>query len=132
MNKAKILVVDHEKEFLLLMQERLRAEGYDVATAQDGEEGLKVAKQYRPNLVICDIRMPKKDGYEFLRELRETVDKSLPVIIASVIDEFDKIKEAYKDDADFYITKPVELEKLSKNIRTILSLQKLRRKDAES
>jgi len=116
----------------LLMQERLRAEGYDVATAQDGEEGLKVAKQYRPNLVICDIRMPKKDGYEFLRELRETVDKSLPVIIASVIDEFDKIKEAYKDDADFYITKPVELEKLSKNIRTILSLQKLRRKDAES
>jgi len=124
MAREKILVIDDEKEFLDLVRRRLEAEGYDVMTASNGIEGLDMVRGDRPDLVICDIRMPLKDGFEVLREIREGVDKRLPIIIVSVIDDFDKITKVYEDEADFFASKPVELITLSKNIRTLLNLSK--------
>jgi len=124
MEKSKILVIDDEKGFLDLARTRLNAEGYNVITASNGTEGIEKAKSQRPDLVICDIRMPKKDGYEVLKEIRQSIDKNLPIIIISVIDDFEKIEEAYDDEADFYVSKPVEFITLSKNIRTLLNLKK--------
>ncbi|UCD55093.1 MAG: response regulator [Candidatus Omnitrophota bacterium] len=124
MAKSKILVIDDEKEFLHLIKEKLELEGYEVITASDGEEGLISAQVCEPDLVICDIKMPKKDGFEVLKELKQHANFRAPFIMLTVVDDFDKIKEAYEYAADFYITKPVELYKLSKNIKILLNLSK--------
>ncbi|MBL7068351.1 MAG: response regulator [Candidatus Omnitrophica bacterium] len=127
MAKEKILVIDDEKEFLSLLESRLGAEGYEVITASNGIEGLERVREQKPDLVVCDIGMPLKDGFEVLKEIREGVDKRLPVIIASVVDDFDKITKVYEDEADFFVSKPVEIITLSKNIRTLLNLCKGKR-----
>ncbi len=127
MANEKILVIDDEKEFLDLMKNRLMQEGYSIVTAQEGNEGIERAKKENPDLVICDIKMPGKSGYAVLKEIRKNVDKFLPVIIVSVLSAYDNIKEAYDDEADFYISKPVEMVALSRNIRTILNLSRNKR-----
>ncbi len=127
MAKEKILVIDDEKEFLDILKIRLNMEGYYVITAPNGMEGIRRVKEDKPDLVICDIKMPIKDGYEVLREIRKDVSKHLPVIMSSVIDDFNNIDKAYEDEANFYASKPVEIETLSRNIRTLLNLYKPKR-----
>jgi len=129
MDKTKILVIDDEQAFLDLLQEQLGLEGYGVITARDGEEGLQRARSENPDLVICDLKMPRKNGYEVLKEIRKGSCRYIPVIIVTVIDDYQNVKEAYKDEADFYISKPVKLAELSRHIRTLLSLQRLEKLD---
>jgi CheY-like chemotaxis protein len=124
MDKAKILVIDDEKDLLSLLKEQLELMGYSVVTAKDGEEGLISAQVSHPDLVICDINMPKKDGFEVLRQLKKDPDFQAPFIMLTVEKDFDKIREAYQDKADFYVTKPINLQKLLKNIRTLLNLKR--------
>ena len=63
MSKTKILLIDDEVDFLCIVKEKLELEGYEVITAKDGEEGLNKAQSLRPDLIICDIMMPKKNGF---------------------------------------------------------------------
>ena len=63
MAKIKILLIDDEEDFVLLMTKKLESEGYDVISAYNGEEGIARAKADKPNLVICDLKMPAKDGF---------------------------------------------------------------------
>lgn len=127
MAKEKILVIDDEKDFLDVMEKRLNVEGYHVLTALNGIEGLKMAKEKRPDLIICDIKMPIKDGFEVLREIRKNISAKLPIIIASAMDDHDKISRAYDGEANFYASKPIEMATLTRNIRTLLNLYKSRR-----
>jgi DNA-binding response OmpR family regulator len=122
--RQKILIIDDEKDFISMLEEMLVKGGYEVITAFDGEEGLEKVKAQRPDLVICDIKMPKKDGYEVLKGIRQKVDKNLPVIILSAIEDFKNVQEAYSCEADFYISKPVEFVPLLKNVRALLSMRK--------
>jgi DNA-binding response OmpR family regulator len=125
----KVLVIDDEKDFLELIGSALRSRGgYEVHTALDGEEGLAKARSEKPDLVICDIRMPKMSGYDVLKGIREEVDKNMPVIILSAIEDFKNVQKAYEGEADFYISKPVEIALLIKNVRTLISLSKSKRK----
>lgn len=126
MGKAKILVIDDEKEILALLKEQLEFRNYEVITSTDGDDGLRKARELRPNLVICDINMPKKDGFIVLRELRETQMEHVPFIMLTVLDGFHYAKKSYDYQADFYVAKPVEIGKLVKNIRILLSLSKER------
>ena len=128
MDKTKILVIDDEKELLDLLKEKLELEGYEVVTAGNGEEGLISAQVCEPDLIICDIKMPKKDGFEVLKELKQRANFRAPFIMLTVVDDYDKIKKAYEEEADFYITKPVELYKLSKNIKILLNLAQSKKK----
>ena len=127
MYRNKILIIDDEQDFLDLVSERLKLEGYDVITAFDGENGLQKAKTWHPDLIICDVKMPKKDGFEVLKNLRQETNIRVPFIMLTVVDDFEKIKEAYDEEADFYVTKPVELASLSKNIQILLNLSKTRK-----
>jgi len=70
--KEKILVIDDEQELLDLLKMSLELEDYEVVTALDGDEGLIKFKEHSPDLIICDIIMPKKDGYEVLKEIKES------------------------------------------------------------
>ena len=127
MYRNKILIIDDEQDFLDLVGERLKLEGYDVITALDGENGLQEAKIWHPDLIICDVKMPKKDGFEVLENLRHETNIRVPFVMLTVVDDFEKIKKAYDEKADVYVTKPVELASLSKNIRLLLNLSQTRK-----
>jgi len=124
MEKLRILVIDDEKDFLELIKEQLELANYEVLTADNGEDGFTKAISEKPDLVICDINMPKKNGYEVLKELKRRPDFRSPFIMLTILEDFDKIKEAYEDQADFYVTKPVKIENLLKNIRILLTISK--------
>jgi len=124
MSREKILIIDDEKDFRDSVRQMLESEDYEVAAAADGEEGLTKTKDFKPDLVICDVKMPKKDGFEVLKRVREDLKISSPFIMLTALDDFKKVKEAYEDKADFYLTKPVDPFMLLKNIRTLLNLYK--------
>jgi len=124
----KILIIEDEKETVNMLKGFLEARGYMVVAAFDGEEGLKKFDSEKPDLVITDIRMPKKDGYQFLKELRPG-RRWVPVIIVSGLNDLENILKSYDFEADFYITKPINLEDMLKAIKILLSLSPLRKTD---
>ncbi len=84
MGKHKILIVDDEPDFALLFKKRLEANGYEVISATNGNEGLDKIKTERPDLILLDILMPGKDGYTMLQEMKgdESISKT-PVIVVT-------------------------------------------------
>lgn len=123
----RILIIDDEKEIAETLSEFFTARGYAVSTAGDGEEGVKRFDSDDPDIVMCDIRMPKKDGFAFLEEIRSS-RKWVPVIIVSAISEPANIMKGYAFEADYYITKPINLEEALKALQIMLSLAPLRKK----
>ena len=117
----KILVIDDETELLKAISICLKASGYEVITAQDGQEGLEKAKASNPDLIILDVLMPKMDGYEVCRLLKfDEQYKSIPVIMLTAkVQDIDKAM-GKKVGADDYITKPFEthdlIDKIKKNL----------------
>lgn len=83
MTKKKILIVEDEKVLLDVLRTKLTKEGFDVHTAENGEEGVRQARVVKPDLILLDIVMPRLDGYEVLEELRRQSPKIPPVIIIS-------------------------------------------------
>jgi DNA-binding response OmpR family regulator len=124
---TKILIIDDEPDAVDMMRDFLAARGYTIVAAYDGEEGLKKFDSEKPDLVICDIRMPKKDGFQFLQELRAS-RKWVPVIIITALTEPVNILKGYDFEADYYITKPINLEDVLKAVQLMLSLIPLRKK----
>jgi signal transduction histidine kinase/DNA-binding response OmpR family regulator/ligand-binding sensor domain-containing protein len=116
-----ILIVDDEQETADMLT-RYLAKNYRILTAYDGEKGLDIAASQFPDLIICDIMMPKMNGYEFLSHIK--ADKKLehiPIIMfsAKILDD-DKIK-AFNYGADAYLTKPISLKYLKARIESLLS-----------
>jgi CheY-like chemotaxis protein len=80
----KILLIEDEEIMIELLQKKLINEGYDVSVARDGEEGLKKAREVRPDIVLSDIVMPKKGGFEVIEEIKKDPDlKNIPIIVIS-------------------------------------------------
>ena len=125
----KILIADDEADTLEVLNKHLTESGYDVITAGDGQAALKKIRENNPDIILLDVIMPKMNGFEVLKELRNNPasKKWQPVIIISVKDEFDSLRKGYNLEADFYITKPLSLEKVSKAIQTMISLLPVRR-----
>lgn len=123
----KILVVDDEPGALDMIKEFFSARDYEVLTALDGEEALDIYDSAKPEVIISDIRMPKKDGFEFLKELRSKRDW-VPVIMLSAHSEPSTVLQGYKLEADYYIAKPVNLPDLERAVKLMLSLIPIRKK----
>jgi DNA-binding response OmpR family regulator len=123
----KILIVDDEKEIVELVRAKLQREGYEVAVAYDGEEALARVKDTDPDALILDLMMPKLNGFEVLRSIRENSnDKWRPVIIVSASTELESLKKSYSMEADHYLTKPCSMDTLLRGVQTVLSLIPLR------
>ncbi|MEK6716173.1 MAG: response regulator [candidate division NC10 bacterium] len=112
---ARILVVDDEPDAVELLQEFLTAKGYDVITASDGEEALRQVKEHRPHLILLDVRMPKLNGMEVLKRVRE-IDHEVGVIMVTAVNEEETGREALKMGAFDYITKPLDLQYLERSL----------------
>jgi len=104
----KILIVDDEPDILEIITYNLQINGYDVQTAKDGDQGLIKAKEYKPDLIILDIMMPKKNGIEVCKILRSQpeYDDTLIIFLTALNDELSHVK-GLEFGADDYISKPV-------------------------
>ncbi len=119
----KLLIVDDDKDIIEILQPRLISEGYNVAVAYDGEEALVKLKEENPDAVILDLMLPKLNGFDVLKEIRQNyADKWRPVIIVSAKNDLDSLKKCYSLEADHYLTKPCTIENLLRGIETMISL----------
>jgi DNA-binding NtrC family response regulator len=107
----KLLVVDDESKMRRVLQMFFEDTGYRVAQAENGEEALQEVDASRPDLVICDMRMPRMNGTEFLRRVKQK-SPALPVIIMTAYGEVKTAVEAMKLGAENYVTKPLDMEEL--------------------
>ncbi|NNE09455.1 MAG: response regulator [Gemmatimonadetes bacterium] len=119
----KILIVDDEVYILHILDFSLGAEGYEVITAADGEEALEKARQERPDLVVLDVMMPKVDGFEACRRLKNDPEtRELPVILLTAKGREVDRKMGIEVGADDYIVKPFSPSKLIQKIESFLSV----------
>ncbi|OGT96237.1 MAG: two-component system response regulator [Geobacteraceae bacterium GWB2_52_12] len=121
MSKKKILAVDDEPNILMSIEFILDMEGYEVHTARDGDEALEVAERVRPDVILLDINMPRKDGYEVCRLLRERADMAgTKVIMLTAKGQALERKKGLEVGADEYVTKPFSADELLLAIRTCI------------
>ena len=109
----RIVVVDDEADILLLVRTALQSAGHEVATASNGQDGLDLIRELRPDLVILDIMMPDKSGLHVLREIKANdTTAAIPVIMLTGLSERAKIQEALDQGAEYYMVKPFEYNDL--------------------
>jgi len=113
----KILVVDDEESIRLLYQEELRDAGYEVVTAQNGAEALRMVKENRPDLITLDLKMANMDGTDFLQALRKMY-RDLPVIICTAYDDYRQDFRLWASDG--FITKSSDITELKAKISELL------------
>ncbi len=118
MLSKKILIVDDEKPIADIIKFNLEKEGYDISLAHDGEEALKKAFQIIPDLMLLDVMLPKKDGFQVLKELRNKLQ--IPVLMLTAKEEeVDKVL-GLELGADDYITKPFSMRELVARVKANL------------
>ena len=119
-----ILVVDDDKNIRRLIQALLEAENYTVTTAENGIEALNVFEKEHIDLAVVDIMMPKMDGYEFTKLLRDQ-NNNLPILMVSAKQEADDRHKGFKMGTDDYITKPIDEEEMLLRIKALLRRAKI-------
>ncbi len=123
MFQGKVLVVDDEVYILHILDFSLGAEGYEVITAADGEQAIEKALNDKPDLIVMDIMMPKLDGYETCRRLKEMPEtKHIPVLLLTAKGRDVDRKKGFEVGADDYNTKPFSPNKLINRVREILGI----------
>ncbi|MFB6249072.1 MAG: response regulator [Salinibacter sp.] len=122
--RPQVLVVDDEDEVRRYLKEVL-APRYEVRGAADGEAGLRAAREKRPDLVISDVVMPRRDGYELCRAIRSDERlRGLPVVLLTVQDEQDDRLEGLKEGADAYLAKPFRPEELRQRVENLIGIRR--------
>ncbi|WP_144526563.1 response regulator transcription factor [Peribacillus simplex] len=127
----KILVVDDEQSIVTLLQYNLEQAGYSVITALDGEQGLEAAVDIRPDLVVLDLMLPKMDGLEVCKQLRQQKINIPILMLTAKDDEFDKVL-GLELGADDYLTKPFSPREVVARIKAILRRSQLQANGSDS
>ncbi|MBP5661535.1 MAG: response regulator transcription factor [Clostridia bacterium] len=117
-NRTKILVIDDDEHISELVKLYLEKEGYEVATAGDGVEGVNLFRSFQPKLVVLDLMMPELDGQQVCTEIRRISDTPI-IILSAKSDLFDKVV-GLELGADDYVVKPFEPKELIARIKAVL------------
>lgn len=127
----RILVVDDEEAIRELLQYNLQKSGFEVKTASDGEQALDVAKKFLPDVVLLDIMMPKMDGVETCRRLRDNpeLQKTFIIFLTARSEEYSEVA-AFEVGADDYITKPIKPRALISRIQALFRRNHKKSSDA--
>jgi len=121
---SKILIVDDEPELVKAIEVRLRANGYQVEIAYDGEEGVKKAGEFNPDLIILDIVMPKLNGYEVCKILKSNEEtRDIPILILTASQQRELEKKCLALGAKVALMKPFETEELLLLVKQLLKSQ---------
>ncbi len=116
---SKLLLIDDDESLIGLLSDYLSNQGYAIQVAQDGMSGMREMFSSQPDLVILDVTMPKRDGWETLKRIREVSD--LPVIMLTARDEEHDILKGFSLGADDYVTKPFSFAQLAARIQAVLT-----------
>jgi two-component system alkaline phosphatase synthesis response regulator PhoP len=127
-DKKTILIVDDEPDFVSIVQNNLEKEGFNVQVAYDGVEGLEKVRQKAPDLIVLDVMMPEKDGYQVCSELKK--DKKyadIPILmLTAVADHVSSTRYSHYNgmamEADDYLPKPATAEEITKSVKSLLNL----------
>jgi DNA-binding response OmpR family regulator len=114
----RILIVDDDPNLLVILAEQLRADGFEVQTARDGDEALRRLASSWPDLLVIDMLMPRMDGLTLAREIKARAD--LPIIVLSAIDTADSKADLLDEVAEDYVTKPYHYPELRARIQRVL------------
>ncbi|MFI5258275.1 MAG: response regulator transcription factor [Candidatus Limnocylindrales bacterium] len=114
----RILLVDDDPSLLVVLAEQLRDDGYEVATARDGQEALRRLEAGWPDLILLDLMMPRIDGLAFARQIKAEAD--LPIIVLSAIDTADNKARLLDEVAEDYVVKPFHYPELRARIQRVL------------
>ena len=117
-SKQKILVVDDEASIRRILETRLKMAGYNVVTAEDGEEAVELFNKTNPDIVILDVMMPKMDGYGVTREIRRVSD--IPIIILTALGDVSERITGLELGADDYVVKPFSPKELEARVKAVL------------
>lgn len=119
--KKQILIVEDDESLAMLLTQRLESEGFEVHAVSSGATGLVYAAEYRPDLVILDLRLPDMHGYQVCKELRQIFHPwALPVLMLTGMDQpIDELR-GFAHGADAYLTKPYDPTELLKSVRLLL------------
>jgi two-component system alkaline phosphatase synthesis response regulator PhoP len=121
MNRKKILVVDDSPTAIMWQRMILEDEAYDVLTAEDGAEGVRMARESRPDLVLLDVVMPRMNGFDACRAMRaDDVTRDVPILMVTTRSEMDHVMRGFESGCNEYITKPVDRTELLTKVRSYL------------
>lgn len=121
----KILIVDDEASIRRILETRFKMLGYDTAVAGDGEEALQVYAQFKPDIIVLDIMMPKVDGYAVTREIR--LQSDVPIIILTALGDVNERVSGLEMGADDYVIKPFSPKELEARVKSVLRRVETRR-----
>jgi len=117
----RILLVEDTATMIMLEKLLLAGEGFEIATAGNGVEGLRKIKESPPDLVLLDVMMPEMDGIEMCRHLKENPETAdIPVIMVTTLGEPEKVEQAFLAGCDDYLTKPIDKIELLEKVRSFL------------
>lgn len=117
----KILVAEDEPMLLKTIELKLKKEGYEVITTADGREAVAKIEEMDPDLVITDIMMPYVSGLEIVAIVRKKINKRIPIIMLSAMEQEKVVMEAFELGADDYITKPFSLNELVIRVKRLMT-----------
>jgi DNA-binding response OmpR family regulator len=116
-----VLIADDDPDILALVSFRLERAGYEVVQARNGEEAVQVALSRRPDLAVIDVMMPRIDGYEATRQLRQQEETSrMPIILLTARVQEEDIARGFDAGADDYVRKPFSPQELSSRVQAAL------------
>jgi CheY-like chemotaxis protein len=122
---TKILIAEDERDIRDLIAFTLKFAGYDIVTANNGEEAVQLTKQELPDLVITDVRMPKMTGYEACKQIKaDPATRHIPVVFLSAKGQEAEVQTGLASGADEYLLKPFAPDQLTRKVADILAAAK--------
>ena len=121
----KVLIVDDDNEITMLLEFILKEGGYATFVAHNGEDGIKIALEEKPDILVLDLMMPGIDGFQVCAKLKsDDTTKNIPIIMLTALGMGKDFEKGLESGADWYITKPFESQHLIKRIKYLLEAKK--------
>lgn len=119
MEKIKVLLVEDEQTLAMIIKDTLEGQGFLIHTAVDGEEGLRLFFDLRPDVLVADVMMPRMDGFEMVRRIRQT-DRHTPVLFLTARSAVNDVVEGFELGANDYLKKPFGMQELIVRIKALV------------
>ncbi len=119
-SNIKVLLVEDEQTLSMIIKDTLEERDFSITTAKDGEEGLRLFLQLHPDVLVADVMMPKMDGFEMVRRIRQS-DKSTPVLFLTARSTINDVVEGFELGANDYLKKPFGMQELIVRIKSLVN-----------